>query len=104
MLGVALFLSAGAGQIDLYAYLHTPGYIQDQAEIIEAADWDVAEILEIDIRQNEFLPALLRILQGEHIFVENRDDVDQFFAAQGFLKVPPVGKFSLRRRKSPVRT
>ena len=84
MLGVALFLSAGAGQIDLYAYLHTPGYIQDQAEIIEAADWDVAEILEIDIRQNEFLPALLRILQGEHIFVENRDDVDQFLPLRNF--------------------
>ena len=63
MIGVALFLSAGAGQIDLYACLHTPGHIQDQAENIEAADWDVGENREIDIRQNEFLPALLRIFR-----------------------------------------
>jgi len=92
--GAALFLSACVGQIDLYAHLDTPGYIQDQAEIIEAADWEAAEILEIDIRQNEFRPALIRVLQGEPyiVVIENRDDVEHFFAAQELFKTSAIRK------------
>ena len=44
-----LGLSARAER-DVFAVLNSGGYIRDQKEIVEAADWSAAETFEIDIR------------------------------------------------------
>jgi hypothetical protein len=79
---------------NLYAQLDQKGYIQDQKEIVEAADWSAAETFEIDIRQNEFRPTIIHLLQGEPyiMLIENRDDVAHFLAAQDFFKTIAIRK------------
>ncbi len=79
---------------DIYAQLDREGYIADQKEIVEAADWTVAETFEIDIRQNEFRPTIIHLLQGEPyiMVVENRDDVPHFLAAEDFFKTVALRK------------
>ncbi len=90
---VLLSLSACADR-DIFAVLDSEGYIRDQKEIVEAADWSVAETFEIDIRQNEFRPTIIHLLQGEPyiMLVENRDDISHFFVAEDFFKTIALRK------------
>ena len=68
--------------------------ITNTKEVIEAADWGEAETFTIDIRQSEFRPSIVRILQGgPYIMVlENRDDVEHVFVAREFFNVIAVRK------------
>lgn len=96
LIGVALMVAllAGCTGKDLYANLHNAGYLTDQAEIIDAADWKAAETIEIDIRQGEFRPALIHLVQGEPyiMVIENRDDIGHLFVAQDFFKTTAIRK------------
>ena len=89
-----IVLLAGCSDKDLYANLHSSGYLTDQAEIVEAADWKAAETIEIDIRQGEFRPALIHLVQGEPyiMVIENRDDIDHLFVAKEFFKTTAIRK------------
>jgi hypothetical protein len=85
---------AACANENIYANLDSYGYIKDQQEIVEAADWGEAETFEIDIRQNEFRPTIIHLLQGEPyiMLVENRDDVSHFLAAEDFFKTIAIRK------------
>ena len=92
---VMLIISLSAcAEKNIYAQLDRDGYIRDQKEIVEAADWGEAETFEIDIRQNEFRPTIIHLLQGEPyiMLVENRDDVSHFLAAEEFFKTIALRK------------
>jgi len=79
---------------NVYAQLEGVGYIIDQNEIVEAADWSEAKTFDIRIRQNEFRPAIIRLLQGEPyiMLIENRDDVNHFLLAEDFFKTVAIRK------------
>ncbi len=66
----------------------------NQAEVVAAADWKEALIIEIQIRQNEFDPAIIRLLQGEpHILIlENRGQVPHILASTEFFKTTAIRK------------
>ena len=68
--------------------------LENGAEIVEAADWEVAETFTIDIRQSEFRPTIVRLLQGEPyiLVLENRDDVDHLFVAKEFFRTIAIRK------------
>lgn len=93
MLVIGVLLSACVER-DIYARLSGEGYIRDQKQIVEAVDWSAAETFEIDIRQNEFRPTIIHLLQGEPYImqVENRDDVSHFLAAEDFFKTVALRK------------
>lgn len=99
---IAVVFLASCVQGDLYAHIDSDGYIPDQKEIIEAADWSVAETFEIDIRQNEFRPTIIHLLQGEPyiMLVENRDDVDHFLVAKDFFKTTAIRKIQTQTEKN----
>jgi len=90
---ILLSLSACAER-DVFALLDTEGYIRDQKDIVEAADWSAAETFEIDIRQNEFRPTIIHLLQGEPyiMLVENRDDFSHILVAEDFFKTIALRK------------
>ena len=60
--GKVFILAACACKSDLYAYLETPGYVPNRAEIIGAVDWETVEVIKIDVRQNKFCAAIVRPL------------------------------------------
>ncbi|MDA0241321.1 MAG: hypothetical protein O3A84_15045 [Proteobacteria bacterium] len=68
--------------------------IENPAEIVDAVDWEVAETFNIDIRQGEFRPTIIRLLQGEPyiMVIENRDDVDHLFVAKEFFRTIAIRK------------
>ena len=86
---------------DVYAHLDRDGYIRDQKEIVEAADWTAAETFEIDIRQNEFRPTIIHLLQGEPYImaVENRDDAPHFLEAEDFFKTIALRKIITQKEE-----
>ena len=88
-----LGLSARAER-DVFAVLNSGGYIRDQKEIVEAADWSAAETFEIDIQQNEFCLTIIHLLQGELyiMLVENRDDVSYILVVEDFFKTIALRK------------
>ena len=90
---IGLILSACTGE-NIYASLSNGSYIEDQQELIEAADWSAAKSFEIRIRQNEFRPAIIRLTQGEPyiLLIENRDDEDHFLVAEEFFKTVAIRK------------
>ncbi len=90
---ILLNLTACADR-DVFAVLDSEGYIHDQKDIVEAADWGAAETFEIDIRQNEFRPTIIHLLQGEPyiMLVENRDDYSHILVAEGFFKTIALRK------------
>ncbi|NQV54510.1 MAG: hypothetical protein HQ503_01510 [Rhodospirillales bacterium] len=79
---------------DVFARLDDKLYVLDAAEIVEAVDWEKAEIFEIDIRQNEFRPSIIHLFQGEpYIMVlENRDEERHFFLAPEFFRTTAIRK------------
>ncbi len=81
-------------QTDIFTALDATGFVPNQAEVVAAADWKEAFIIEIQIRQNEFQPAIIRILQGEpHILiVENRDQVPHILTSTEFFKTTAIRK------------
>ncbi len=87
-------LFSGCTENNIYANLSNNSYLSDQQEIIEAADWDAAKTFEIRIRQNEFRPAIIRLIQGEPyiMFVENRDDISHMLVAEDFFKTVAIRK------------
>ena len=87
--GVSL---ASCADKDIFTQLDSAGYIPNQKEMVEAVDWGSAETIEISIRQNEFRPAIVHLVQGEPyiMLVENRDDVAHFLAAKGFFKTVAI--------------
>ena len=99
-LGLAVFLMAilagctTPNERDIFVALDAKGFIRDQAEIVSAADWKDAIVIEIDIRQNEFDPPLIHLFQGEPyiIVVENRDDVKHMLASPEFFKTAAIRK------------
>lgn len=94
MVASLVFILGSCTDRDLYANLDASGFIPNQKEILEAADWSVAETFEIDIRQNEFRPTIIHLLQGEPyiMVIENRDDVDHLFVAQEFFQTTAILK------------
>ena len=79
---------------NIYANLTSKFYISDQQEIIEAADWQMANTFGIRIRQNEFRPAIIRLKQGEPyiMLIENRDDITHILVAEEFFKTIAIRK------------
>jgi hypothetical protein len=93
LLVIGILVSACAEK-NIYANLTSKSYISDQQEIIEAADWQMANTFEIRIRQNEFRPAIIRLKQGEPyiMLIENRDDITHILVAEEFFKTIAVRK------------
>lgn len=75
--------------------------VNNQAEIVEAVDWEVAETFNIDIRQGEFRPTIIRLLQGEPyvMVIENRDDVDHLFVAKEFFRTIAIRKMVIEDKE-----
>ena len=76
-----------------------PTYFHDDAvdkpgEIAAAADWDKAQTIVIDMRQNTFTPAVVHLNQGRPyvLVLENRDDVTHLFAAKEFFRTTAIQK------------
>jgi hypothetical protein len=91
---VAASLLAGCARGDLFARLSDRNYSPDQAEIVAAVEWEDAEVFLIDIRQNEFRPAIIHLFQGEPyiMVVENRDETNHFFFAPEFFRTVAIRK------------
>ncbi|MAF49702.1 MAG: hypothetical protein CMM10_15705 [Rhodospirillaceae bacterium] len=89
----ALALNACA-RTDVYARLGDKLFTPDQAEIVDAVDWENVEVFQIDIRQNEFRPAIIHLFLGEPyiMVVENRDDRSHFLYAPDFFKTVAIRK------------
>jgi hypothetical protein len=81
-------------QTDIFTALDTKGFVTNQAEVVAAADWKEAFIIEIQIRQNEFNPAIIRLFQGEPyiLIVENRDQIPHILASTEFFKTTAIRK------------
>ena len=90
---LALLLSACVGGGDRFAFFGL-SYIENPEEITAAADWENAETINLDIRQNQFRPTIIRIFQGEPyiLVIENRDLVAHSFTAIEFFKSIAVRK------------
>jgi hypothetical protein len=87
---VAAVLLLGCARGDLFARLNDRNYTPDQAEIVAAVEWEDAEVFLIDIRQNEFRPAIIHLFQGEPYIIgggESRRDQPFFFAPEFFRTV-----------------
>ena len=61
--------------------------VKDAEKIVADADWDKATRIKVDIRQNEFRPAIMRLYVGEPYIVsfENRDDSAHSVSASEFF-------------------
>lgn len=61
--------------------------VKDAEKIVADADWDKATRIKVDIRQNEFRPAIMRLYVGEPYIVsfENRDDSSHSVSASDFF-------------------
>ena len=82
------------GGADVYEFVDRKGTVIKPQQIIDAVDWDQALVFEIDIRQNEFRPAIVHLFQGEPyiMVVENRDEVDHMLAAPEFFRTTAIRK------------
>ncbi len=100
LLGAA-FLLAGCTPGEL-AGGDIPLSRKETSEILEKAGWKLAEKVDIDIRQHEFRPSIIRLLRGEPyiLILENRDDVEHLFLAREFFKTAAILK--LIRNEEPV--
>lgn len=77
--------------------------VENAKEVVAAADWKVAETIDIDIRQNEFNPPIIRLLKGEPyvMILENRDDVEHVFQAPEFFRQAAVLKLVQGEKEIP---
>ena len=93
LLVIGILVSA-CTEKNIYANLTSKSYISDQQEIIEAADWQMANTFEVRIRQNEFRPAIIRLKQGEPyiMLIENRDDITHILVAEEFFRTIAIRK------------
>lgn len=94
MLLLAVTLLSGCARGDLFARLNDRNFTPDQAEIVAAVEWKDAEVFLIDIRQDEFRPAIIHLFQGEPyiMVVENRDETSHFFFAPDFFRTVAIRK------------
>ncbi len=78
--------------------------VSNSAEIVAAADWETAKTVVIDMRQNSFTPAVVRLTQGQPyiLVLENRDDVTHVFAAKEFFRTTAVRQIVTDDKETPV--
>jgi uncharacterized cupredoxin-like copper-binding protein len=102
VLAAALIGPAGCGP-DALIGGDLPLAPEQAAEILKKADWKVAEKIEVDIRQNEFRPTIIRLLRGEPyiLIMENRDDVEHVFLAREFFKTTAILKLITNDKEIP---
>lgn len=91
---VAMTLLSACARGDIFARLSDKNFTPDQAEIVAAVEWEDAEVFLIDIRQDEFRPAIIHLFQGEPyiMVVENRDETSHFFFAPEFFRTVAIRK------------
>lgn len=79
---------------DVYDYVNRSGTVQKPNEVVDAVDWDQALVFQVDIRQDEFRPAIVHLFQGEPyiMVIENRDDVRHLFSAPDFFRTTAIRK------------
>jgi hypothetical protein len=82
------------GGTDVYEFVDRDGTVLKPHEIIDAVDWEQALVFQIDIRQNEFRPAIVHLFQGEPyiMVIENRDDEAHLFASPDFFRTVAIRK------------
>jgi len=91
---LAIGVSACAPMGDVYDYVGRSGTVQKPNEVVDAVDWDQALVFQVDIRQDEFRPAIVHLFQGEPyiMVIENRDDVSHLFSAPAFFRTTAIRK------------
>lgn len=91
---LAIGVSACAPMGDVYDYVGRSGTVQKPNEVVDAVDWDQALVFQVDIRQDEFRPAIVHLFQGEPyiMVIENRDDVPHLFSAPAFFRTTAIRK------------
>lgn len=102
LLLAAVLLPAGCGPAELIGGDRALS-AEKVAEILKKADWELAEKIEVDIRQNEFRPSIIRLLRGEPyiLVLENRDDVEHVFLAREFFRTAAILKLVSNKKETP---
>lgn len=84
ILAAVVALAGCAGGSDIY---FGSSSVPDAEKIVTEADWDKATRIKVDIRQDEFRPAIIRLFVGEPYILsfENRDDSSHSVSASEFF-------------------